>query len=160
MPKNLFIPPLGTVITLADSWPFRLYSESRNQDLINRLSIEAPYISRLAPNFWSLSFERQVELVKKSKWKFDPLDEPHHRSVSQNSSYLPMCLEAGTELKIERIYIRQGQAGFDSVTFRCLKAVVEPGSLLHQDLVNRRGKHKAFRFWAKLNDANNIILED
>lgn len=56
-----------------------------------------------------------------------------------NMPPVPYTMSAGTVLSIDRIYIRNGQRGFDSVTFRD---------------VNR--KH---RFWAKLDDVNNIVFE-
>lgn len=48
--------------------------------------------------------------------------------------------DAGTVLRVERIYIRQNLSSFDSVTFRLIGV-------------------KGVRFWVKLADANNIRCE-
>ena len=53
-----------------------------------------------------------------------------------------VTLPVDTELNVQRIYIRVGQNGFDSVTF-CAK---------HKDGLKGR-------FWAKLNDVNTIEME-
>ena len=37
--KNLFIPPLGTEITLAEDWSFDLWNESRNDSLAEAIGI-------------------------------------------------------------------------------------------------------------------------
>ena len=46
------------------------------------------------------------------------------------------------ELKVERIYIRNGQRNFDSITFSCPY------------------NGKRVRFWVKLTDANKIVMAD
>ena len=55
-------------------------------------------------------------------------------------------LPAGTVLVVDRIYIRQGAADFDSITFRVKKGE-------HPD------KKIWGRFWVKLGDANRIHCE-
>ena len=40
--KNLFIPPLGSEITLAQDWTFELYRESRNYTLTSHLKLKWP----------------------------------------------------------------------------------------------------------------------
>jgi len=51
---------------------------------------------------------------------------------------LNLTLPAGTLLSVDRLYIRKGQSGFDSITFRVLKGSAIPTG----------------RFWAKLDDVN------
>ena len=53
-----------------------------------------------------------------------------------------VTLPVGAELKVDRIYIRTGKQGFDSVTFRTTI------------------KGKKHRFWAKLHDVNKIEFEE
>jgi len=55
----------------------------------------------------------------------------------QKTNDLPIKLKAGTILEVDRIYIRKGAEDFSSVTFKI------------------RG-NKVLRFWAKLQDVNNI----
>ena len=52
----------------------------------------------------------------------------------------------GTTLTIDRIYIRKGGGGFDSVTFRIVKTECPDKSMFG-------------RFWAKLGDVNRIRCE-
>lgn len=40
--KNLFIPPIGTEITLAEDWTFELWNESRNDTLVEVMGIQWP----------------------------------------------------------------------------------------------------------------------
>lgn len=40
--KNLFIPPLGTSITLAQDWAFELHREHRNYDFFGHLGLQYP----------------------------------------------------------------------------------------------------------------------
>lgn len=40
--KNLFIPPLGTELELAEDWTFDLYGESRNWDFFERMGLDYP----------------------------------------------------------------------------------------------------------------------
>lgn len=55
-----------------------------------------------------------------------------------------VTLLAGTVIKIDRIYIRKGNSGYDSVS---MWATIE----------GQKGKK---RFWVKLHDFNNIEAED
>lgn len=51
MARNLFIPPLGTEITLAEDWTFDLYNEPRNETLIAAMGVSFPdviYYARAA----------------------------------------------------------------------------------------------------------------
>ena|SRR6185503_20165078 len=105
---NIFIPSLGTTISLIEPWRFNLYGEYRNSSMFKYLKIQYP----------------------ESDW---------------NSGWMPKSvnveLPIGTDLKIDRIYIRKGQKGFDSVTF----------FLITKEKEGRK------RFWVKLEDANKII---
>lgn len=44
--KNLFVPPLGTELTLAADWTFALYDEHRNDGLYKGLKIPFPLDGR------------------------------------------------------------------------------------------------------------------
>ena len=56
-----------------------------------------------------------------------------------------VTIPAGTELRVDRIYIRKGSSEYDSVTF-----------LLCGQKTRKEVKNRAVRFWAKLADVNNI----
>ena len=61
-----------------------------------------------------------------------------------------VTLEAGSVLRIERIYIRQGAGDFDSVTFRLIDGPNK--SLLPKKAGGTAGVK--CRFWVKLADLN------
>jgi len=65
-----------------------------------------------------------------------------------------LTLPEGTVLTVDRIYIRNNKGEYDSITFlidSCPEERFESNR-------NHFGK-KGFRFWAKLNDANQIECE-
>lgn len=84
---NLFIPPLGTEIVLAEAWTFKLHSEYRNFDAFE-------YFNLL----------KKDQTVRWDLWR------------SSNDEH-DVTIPAGTTLKVDRIYIRKGNRDFDSVTF-------------------------------------------
>lgn len=69
------------------------------------------------------------QYFKKDYYDYDKIPESKQIGIPVNS-----------ELKVDRIYIRQGQKDFNSVTFR----------------VKFPGEKKSYRFWAKLDDVNKI----
>lgn len=145
---NLHIPHLGTALTLAQDWTFRLFEERRNDPLIEAAGITHPY--RLLPDFWSGPSATRQEAVAKSKWRMADGSMPTctDRYMSGDLQH-PLTLPAGALLTIDRIFIRKGAAHFDSVTF-WLKAKQAPVT------INGRLVKKSVRFWAKLDDVNLI----
>lgn len=121
---KLFIPTIGTQLVLSKDWKFSVYSERRNQDLGIILGL---YQKNTQPYcYWG-------------KWK---------NQSDERRSFLDVVLSGTCELppktilKIDRIYIRRGFKGFDSVSFRIVSC---PDA-----------KFNKIRFWAKLDDVNNI----
>lgn len=72
------------------------------------------------------------------------------RSYGAPQAYTTVTLAAGTELGIDRIYIRRGNKEYDSITFNVLGAKMEKG---------RFGAKSRVRFWAKLAAVNTIEFE-
>lgn len=68
---------------------------------------------------------------------------------------IPASLPAGTELIIDRYYIRQGLDGFDSVSFR-IEGASASAPLYHG--TGSKAKRQV-RFWAKLDDVNRLSVE-
>lgn len=98
---QIFIPTIGTVLTLADDWTFDLYEEHRNDKFANQAGLEFGY------NGWST--HRWVQNA-----------DGTHTCVPPRST--PVTLPQGTVLKVDRIYIRgktDDARAFDSVTFFC-----------------------------------------
>jgi hypothetical protein len=152
MPQ-IFIPPLGTVIQLEKDWTFNLYEESRNQKLIDQAGITPPY--RAHDDWGRLTLGQRAAEIDKTDWVYTPY--PGHRGGNYDYwsgewNHL-FTFREGTELKMDRIYIRQGGQDFDSVTFRSKQWV----SAIGDPLFTASRKLKTIRFWAKLSDVNNMI---
>ena len=64
-------------------------------------------------------------------------------------------LPPGTELIIDRYYIKQNLSGFDSVSFRIAGASAEAKLYSYLEKTTKR----QVRFWAKLDDVNKMRVE-
>jgi len=64
------------------------------------------------------------------------------RKYAAQGGSIEITLPVGTILQVDRIYIRKGNSSFDSVSFRVLKG----------------SPCATGRFWAKLNDVNNLVV--
>lgn len=98
---RVFIPELGTVLTLAEDWTFKLINEQRNASLAKVTGTENP--DYYFP--WGT--------------KENPIDEGSWNSrrripIDPGSYTFP----AGTSLEVDRIYVRKGNEEFSSVTFK------------------------------------------
>lgn len=97
---RVFVPELGTVLTLAEDWTFKLINEQRNASLAKMLGASADYYFP-----WGT--------------KENPIDEGQwygrRRVPVDPGSY---TLPAGTSLEVDRIYVRKGNEEFSSVTFK------------------------------------------
>lgn len=156
MPQ-IFIPPLGTVIQLEEDWHFKLYDESRNQSVLDAAGLTPPYREDRAVSWRDLSDTQRAAEIDKSDWIYTPHPGMAHRAGDYNywsgTWEHDFVFREGTELKIDRIYIRQGQDNFDSVSFRTRQWV----SALGDPLFRAPRKIKSLRFWAKLPDVNKMI---
>lgn len=127
---KLMIPSLGARIRLAADWSFDLHYEPRNEGVYDLFGV-----------FQHLKGTHGYpEGTYPSSYRVAEADKEPARAT----------LPAGTLLTIDRYYIRQGAGDFDSVTF----------SLPFQPLPGYSfGKKRASRFWAKLEDVNEIEFE-
>lgn len=116
----LYIPTIGTRLVLSRPWTFELHGESRNFVMASELGLR-------------LSDGRMYLDMDTNKWV---------RTPAQSS---PVTLPVDTELSVDRIYIRRGLKGFDSITFRLI-------TTSHPKLAGK----KSLRFWAKLADVNTM----
>lgn len=110
---RLYIPDIGDTLWLTEDWSFPLYDERRNEGLVK--IVQPDYLER-RPQRW--------------RWYGDA-----SRSYS-------CVLPSGTELTVARVYIRNGQEDYSSLTFRI------------GHCPNKAMRKK--RFWAKLADVNRI----
>lgn len=112
---KLYVPSIGDAITLTKDWKFNLTNEYRNRTL----------------------FELMFGPIKP-----DPNGNYYYRSSFEIKE---VNLPKGTVLTVDRIYIKKGMKGYDSITFVVKKAPFY-----------KKGK---LRFWVKLKDANEIEFE-
>ena len=124
----LCMPTVGNKVRVTRDWTFRLYMESRNESLFAALGIPIP-------QYWHERYD----------------DGGENGKAFWNGQYkhVEVTLPAGLVLTIDRIYIRKGAEGFDSITF-IANGMSVPG---------KKGVHARVRFWAKLFDVNQGGLE-
>lgn len=130
MPKNLFIPPLGTEITLAEPWTFDLYREFRNDSLISILGVKFPE----ADYYERLKQKESVTLPAGSVLKVDRL---YIKKGQGDFDSVTFYLKGASKPGYKRSYV--GGDGKER-TYTVPK--------------------KAARFWVKLHDANKIAMVD
>lgn len=161
MPQQLKIPALGEVVTLAEDWTFNLFFESRNEklvDLLGRAHCPPPvlFYHEEGNSWWQQTVAYRNEIWAKSPWLDAETNvapkaqcRPHYGGI-----YTPITFRAGTKLKFDRYYIRQGLTNFDSVTFRsdCVVSSID-------DPLFKARKFKSIRFWAKLDEVNKMVIE-
>jgi len=129
---KICIPSIGDKIRLTDYWHFSLFPEKRNKKLGVKLGICKDKESYYGTWYWK---DRKLN------------DSDIRTYSSELNGYqwhvmYPVTFDAGTELLIDRIYIRKGIGEFDSVSFWV-----------------QSGPYKGARFWAKLQDVNQIEFE-
>ena len=174
---RLFVPPLGTQLRLLADWTFPLHNEHRNtcfqalaepstrrvgvnHDLcgysIDRYETARDQFDMVQANDPAAEYRIEEEVTVRrwsGSWPAERcmVDVPGVRYSCLQVSYpdvVEVTLPAGDLLTVDRIYIRKGVSGFDSVTFG-LKQSSHPAL----------AKVKRRRFWAKLADVNSIEAE-
>jgi len=147
---QLFIPHLGDELILTSDWTLRLFQEHRNDGFLAALGITRP--SALLPDFWQVTPAERQAALDKSKWRLADGSKCVESQHTYGNVQQIVTIPAGALLTIDRIFIRKGAANFDSVTF-WLKAKQRPVT------VNGKELKKSYRFWAKLDDVNDIEFE-
>jgi len=141
---KLFIPTIGTLLELRKQWSFGLYNEYRNES----------YFAWAGLHFLSYAETRDLPVG----------------SFDKNGDLPPtiVTLPSLSRLRVDRIYIRKGVGEFDSVTFllqgaktaskvekrtyRVVKGLGQHENHEYERKIPARG----VRFWAKLDDVNNM----
>lgn len=134
---KLNIPDVGFKMTLTSDWTFDLIREYRNISLWNLFvdpDIEAVAVKAYDERMWE--FNARVEEAIEQGVTVLQIEEVKMPFVS-------VTLPAGTELSVDRIYIRKGASDYSSVTFNVLSI---PN-------VKKKGR---VRFFASLDDVNNL----
>lgn len=147
---RLFVPEIGTKITLAEDWSFSLYCERRNEALLDATNhrtlsnnINCGYYS-----FYNLK-DKEKEFIKEMGWHLEP-----SVCARYDDCYNIVTLPMGTILTVDRIYVRKGSSDFSSISFNVDKKSIEKN---FSDFATRvAGSKGRCRFWAKLKDCNKI----
>jgi hypothetical protein len=183
MPR-LVVPDIGTELLLTQHWHFTLFNEKRNERLRQR--VENDYKPKAAkfnlpkeysnlPEWYRFREQKNkasTEWIRRRNYLLyqdaitkirasDPTLEEKAIEYSEamldweNRSFdygyrdaedkVAVTLSSGTVLKVDRIYIRQKMAAFSSITF-IIKS-------------SPQKELKGARFWAKLEECNNIECE-
>lgn len=175
---NFYIPKIGDTIQLIEPWRFSLYGERRNVGLSNyfnwklasrnllvrqenlaQVNVEItkiPYPRVNYQEFYENIPEGKPHYTGKfNRKKYNEAQrlntELYHYLLSKTGGniFVEVELPIGTILSIDRIYIKKGLSDFNSITFYA-KNLENSG---------KGKKPKALRFWAKLEDCNNIEFE-
>lgn len=156
---KLYVPEIGDVLTLEKDWTFMLHAESRNETLGELFgyympSYARPWVPLSHPKMRPNVYNNEHSDEYKQYW----IDYHKHREecdrISQQS--IPITLKKGTILSVDRVYIRKGSSDFSSITFyaKNIGEMIFDGSNIWGK--KKPKKIKAFRFWAKLSDCNEI----
>lgn len=153
MAQKLFIPNLGTLMILAEDWTFKLYFERRNDTMLQSFGAKKGRwwsrwnINELTPDDFEDGKMPPIEYDKAmSEEELGHAYKSFQATNSRDEPFIRVTLPKGTQLKVDRIYVRRGGESFSSVTFRTTKICPEK-------------RFVSKRFWAKLRDANEIVAD-
>lgn len=124
---KLFIPELGSKLTLIQDWKCPIEWENRNLTLIKFFNSELSNAYKTYEQEWYQTLCSNTQRTKTWKAWQDFI----------NANPLVYTFPKGTVLEVDRIYIRKGAEDFSSLTFKWRTP-------------------KMVRFWAKLEDVNRI----
>ena len=162
MAQKLCIPNLGTLMILAEDWTFKLYFEDRNTTLLQVFGLKKNWgrwhrgLKYNDPEndatVHSLDFE-DGEIPSTVEYEKAMTEEElavSYKSFaatnSEDNPFIRVTLPKGTQLKVDRIYVRAGAQSFASVTFRTTKICPDK-------------RFTSKRFWVKLREANEIVAD-
>ena len=131
---KLSIPDIGDKLTLTRDWTFDLWAERRNVTVAEHFGyIELWYKG----GTWV-----PVSLVgPHPDWRHKSYDSWRENAIPCALEKVSVTIPADSVLTVDRIYIRKGAKEFSSISF----------------YLALPGVKKKLRFWAKLNDCNQIV---
>lgn len=168
--SQFYVPEISDRFALVADWTFTLYSEYRNRALIDLLGVRETDAKLAAQarvrELHDLAYREVWREVPASNWglivsparrqrSLEVKDAEAERQMRElqaklNTWPVEVTLPAGTELQVDRIYIRKGLKDFSSITFY---VVSSPMPELNASKKSKR------RFWAKLSDCNRMEIE-
>lgn len=98
---RVYIPELGTVLTLAEDWTFKVINERRNKGLAEVMGITV--------------HDYYFPFGTKERDEWGDARYGSRRQPTDPGSY---TFPAGTSFEVDRIYVRKGNEEFSSVTFK------------------------------------------
>lgn len=151
MAQKLFIPNLGTLLMLAEDWTFKLYFEHRNNSMLEAFGAKKGRYwwrnDQIGPDDFVDGKIPAIEYEKAmSDEELADAYKSYRATNSRDNPFIRVTLPKGTQLKIDRIYVKRGAESFSSITFRTTK--ISP---------DKRFTGK--RFWVKLREANEIVAD-
>lgn len=137
----LCMPTVGQKVRVLDGqqWSLKLYSERRNYGAWEYFGGDQGSAEIMARRSYYDDFVHGHEGYSAS----------YARGVTPERKQLPVTIEGGSVLTIDRIYLRKGAGEFDSITF-ILNGAKIPG---------KKGSLARVRFWVRLDDVNSGNLE-
>jgi hypothetical protein len=161
---QLYVPEIGDHIVLTDDWTFKLYPERRNTSISDQLGLKLfsgwkrnyrhailgwydESQEEMAPQYNNYRGDNEGYYKDYDNW----LDKIEKLIIPELIINFPV----GTILKVDRIYIRKGNKEYSSITFHAKNIEIENGYCK----ISQKKKVKAFRFWAKLSECNNIQFD-
>lgn len=97
----------------------------------------------------SWTFDLYGEYRNESMFDFLRIESPPYIASTYTPDKIAVIIPQGSDLRIDRIYVRNGQSEYNSVTFTLKSWAGE----------KFKGKGRV-RFWAKLHDVNNILIDE
>ena len=182
---KMYVPEIGDHIVLTEDWNFTLHPEGRNRELGTYFGYTEYWKgwidNEVLPPMRDFDYD-----VNYPEWNREKTDYNEHQRLLREAEancpeyvkywadqvewyakaeklFIPelkITLPAGTILSIDRIYIRKGASDYSSITFfaKNLGTILVKDRWTKHRLTKPKNK-KALRFWAKLNDCNNIVFE-
>lgn len=144
---RMFIPEIGTRIVLESDWTFMLHDEHRNEGVLKMLMAQDPDLAETLTTRRAEAHERWARAREARTATADEiraLGEAMH--AARNTQ---VTLPAGSELSIDRIYIRRGVSEYSSITFNLTRTT--------HAAFQGKGKGRK-RFWAKLAEVNQMEI--
>jgi len=157
--RRVCIPTIGTKFTLAKDWTFTVHNEHRNKSLIE-------WMGKKVEDDYSYPLGRVK--TPGGNWDYDATEA---KTVS-------CTLPKGSILTVDRIYIRKGLDGFDSLSFLLNGAKTKarekkrtwkrigtrlPGSttpnVVEEGEYTEKIPARGVRFWAKLHEVNEMVIK-
>lgn len=160
---KFYIPKLKDRLRLTEDWVAMLHDEYRNHAFIasvlgvkkgtpknnsyeymtNADGYQVFDYSKITQIGWDGLLQEKLKEYESNVTKMMEAKLLNNR-LYQGDLELPVTIPKGTVLCIQRIYIRNGQQDYDSVTFSIAKV---------------KGSKISGRFWVKLDNANEIHYE-